>query len=159
MGVISEPPSEASWCRSRSGTRPTSARFAPFPGISTSCLSMERHRSNAPSSAARRRPTGTRRVLACRRSRLHVHFRYRSRAAQPASNVRRIDSQGCCPSHPLTRSPTRAPRAADCSRHVDARVMEILGHSQIGVTMNIYGNVLRETQHEAAALMNGALGG
>ena len=32
--------------------------------------------------------------------------------------------------------------------------MEIMGHSQISVTMNTYGHVLPETQREAARLLN-----
>jgi integrase len=33
-------------------------------------------------------------------------------------------------------------------------VMEIMGHSQISVTMNTYGHVLPETQREAARLLD-----
>jgi integrase len=32
--------------------------------------------------------------------------------------------------------------------------MEIVGHSQISVTMDTYGHVLPETQHEAARLLD-----
>lgn len=38
-------------------------------------------------------------------------------------------------------------------------VMEVLGHSQISVTMNTYGHVLPETQHEAVQTMNRILEG
>ncbi|GAA2352513.1 site-specific integrase [Dactylosporangium salmoneum] len=38
-------------------------------------------------------------------------------------------------------------------------VMEILGHSQIAVTMNTYGHVLPAMQQEAAGRMDDALGG
>ncbi|MFD0580197.1 site-specific integrase [Dactylosporangium darangshiense] len=42
---------------------------------------------------------------------------------------------------------------------VSARVvMEILGHSQIAVTMNTYGHVLPAMQDEAAGRMDDALG-
>jgi hypothetical protein len=37
--------------------------------------------------------------------------------------------------------------------------MEILGHSQIGVTMNTYTHVSPELLREAAGRMNDALGG
>ena len=37
-------------------------------------------------------------------------------------------------------------------------VMEILGHPQIAVTMNIYGHVIPAMQHEAAGQMDAALG-
>jgi integrase len=41
------------------------------------------------------------------------------------------------------------------AQHVHPRVvMQILGHSQIGVTMNTYGHVLDETMKEAAAAMD-----
>ena len=33
-------------------------------------------------------------------------------------------------------------------------VMEIMGHSQISVTMHTYGHVLPETQREAARLLD-----
>jgi integrase len=33
-------------------------------------------------------------------------------------------------------------------------VMEILGHSQIGVTMNVYTHVVQNTQREALATMD-----
>jgi hypothetical protein len=36
-------------------------------------------------------------------------------------------------------------------------VMEILGHSQISVTMNTYGHVLPETQRDAAAKLDALL--
>lgn len=36
-------------------------------------------------------------------------------------------------------------------------IMEILGHSQIGVTMNTYSHVQLELQQEAANLMDGFL--
>ncbi len=32
--------------------------------------------------------------------------------------------------------------------------MEILGHSQIGVTMNVYTHVVQDTQREALATMD-----
>jgi hypothetical protein len=35
--------------------------------------------------------------------------------------------------------------------------MDILGHSQIAVTMNIYAHVLPVMQHEAASQINAAL--
>ncbi len=38
-------------------------------------------------------------------------------------------------------------------------VMETLGHSQIGITMNLYSHVLPEAQRQAAAQMNGILTG
>lgn len=45
------------------------------------------------------------------------------------------------------------------SRGVSPRmVMDILGHSQIAVTMNIYGHVIPAMQHEAAGHMDAALG-
>jgi integrase len=37
-------------------------------------------------------------------------------------------------------------------------VMDILGHSQIAVTMNIYGHVIPAMQQEAAAQIDAALG-
>ena len=37
--------------------------------------------------------------------------------------------------------------------------MEILGHSQIAVTMNIYSHVLPAVEREAADRMNAALSG
>ena len=36
-------------------------------------------------------------------------------------------------------------------------VMETLGHSQIGITMNLYGHVLPEAQRQAAAQMDAIL--
>jgi integrase len=36
-------------------------------------------------------------------------------------------------------------------------VMDILGHSQIAVTMNIYGHVMPAMQHEAAGQIDAAL--
>jgi site-specific recombinase XerD len=36
-------------------------------------------------------------------------------------------------------------------------VMETLGHSQIGLTLNTYSHVLPALQHEAAAKMNALL--
>ena len=45
------------------------------------------------------------------------------------------------------------------SRRVSPRVvMDILGHSQIAVTMNIYGHVIPAMQQEAAGHMDAALG-
>jgi integrase len=45
------------------------------------------------------------------------------------------------------------------SRGVSPRmVMDILGHSQIAVTMNTYGHVIPAMQHEAAGQMDAALG-
>jgi integrase len=45
------------------------------------------------------------------------------------------------------------------SRGVSARmVMDVLGHSQIAVTMNVYGHVIPAMQHEAAGHMDAALG-
>ncbi len=45
------------------------------------------------------------------------------------------------------------------SRGISARVvMDILGHSQIAVTMNIYGHVMPAMQHEAAGQIDAALG-
>ncbi len=38
-------------------------------------------------------------------------------------------------------------------------VMETLGHSQIGTTMNVYAHVLPQMQREAADLMDALLGG
>ena len=38
-------------------------------------------------------------------------------------------------------------------------IMETVGHSQIGVTMNLYAHVLPEVQAEAADAMENALGG
>jgi integrase len=44
------------------------------------------------------------------------------------------------------------------SRGVSARmVMDVLGHSQIAVTMNVYGHVIPAMQHEAAGHMDAAL--
>jgi hypothetical protein len=37
--------------------------------------------------------------------------------------------------------------------------MELLGHSQISVTMNTYGHVLPDTQRDAAAKLDAMLGG
>jgi hypothetical protein len=37
-------------------------------------------------------------------------------------------------------------------------VMDILGHSQISITMNIYGHVIPAMQHEAAGQMDAVLG-
>jgi integrase len=37
-------------------------------------------------------------------------------------------------------------------------VMDILGHSQIAVTMNTYGHVIPAMQQEAASHMDAALG-
>lgn len=37
-------------------------------------------------------------------------------------------------------------------------VMEILGHSQIAVTMNVYAHVVQETQREAVGQMDRLLG-
>ena len=37
--------------------------------------------------------------------------------------------------------------------------METLGHSQIALTMNLYGHVLPEAQRDAAASMNAVLTG
>jgi hypothetical protein len=37
--------------------------------------------------------------------------------------------------------------------------MDILGHSQISVTMNIYGHVMPAMQQEAAGHIDAALGG
>ncbi|GIH07172.1 hypothetical protein Rhe02_52390 [Rhizocola hellebori] len=37
--------------------------------------------------------------------------------------------------------------------------MEIMGHSQIAVTMNIYAHVIPAMQQEAASRMDDALGG
>jgi integrase len=46
------------------------------------------------------------------------------------------------------------------ARAVSPRVvMDILGHSQIAVTMNIYGHVIPAMQQEAAGHMDAALGG
>ena len=43
---------------------------------------------------------------------------------------------------------------------VSARViMETLGHSQIGMTMNLYAHVMPSMQREAADLMDAVLGG
>ena len=45
------------------------------------------------------------------------------------------------------------------SRGVSPRmVMDILGHSQIAVTMNIYGHVIPAMQQEAAGQIDAALG-
>jgi integrase len=45
------------------------------------------------------------------------------------------------------------------SRGVSVRmVMDIMGHSQIAVTMNTYGHVIPAMQHEAAGHMDAALG-
>lgn len=38
-------------------------------------------------------------------------------------------------------------------------VMETLGHSQIGITMNLYSHVLPEAQRQAAAQMDAVLTG
>ncbi len=37
-------------------------------------------------------------------------------------------------------------------------VMQILGHSQISVTMNTYGHVLEDSQHDAATKIDLVLG-
>jgi integrase len=37
--------------------------------------------------------------------------------------------------------------------------MELLGHSQISVTMNTYAHVLPDTQRDAAAKLDALLGG
>jgi len=45
------------------------------------------------------------------------------------------------------------------SRGIAARmVMDVLGHSQISVTMNIYGHVMPAIQQEAAGQIDAALG-
>jgi integrase len=68
----------------------------------------------------------------------------------------------------LTRTEVRAVRLHDlrhtCAtlllpRGVSLRMaMDILGHSQIAVTMNTYGHVIPAMQHEAAGHMDAALG-
>jgi integrase len=68
----------------------------------------------------------------------------------------------------LTRTEVRRVRLHDLrhtcatlllSRGVSPRmVMDILGHSQIAVTMNTYGHVIPAMQHEAAGHMDAALG-
>ena len=68
----------------------------------------------------------------------------------------------------LTRTQVRPIRLHDLrhtcatlllSRGVSPRmVMDILGHSQIAVTMNTYGHVIPAMQHEAAGHMDAALG-
>lgn len=67
----------------------------------------------------------------------------------------------------ITRAGVRAIRFHDLqrtcatlllSRGVSPRVvMDILGHSQIAVTMNIYAHVIPAMQHEAAGHMDAAL--
>jgi integrase len=67
-----------------------------------------------------------------------------------------------------TESGARAPPRFHHLRHAAARlwlapgvnprvVMEILGHSQISLTLNTYSHVMPEHQHDTAKLMNALL--
>jgi len=55
----------------------------------------------------------------------------------------------------LRRVPTaNLPTKISCDRSMQQTLMEILGHSQIGVTMNVYTHVVQNTQQEALATMD-----
>lgn len=47
----------------------------------------------------------------------------------------------------------KSPRLGQSTDLPPRVVMEILGHSQIAVTMNVYGRVVQDTQREAVSHM------
>jgi integrase len=83
------------------------------------------------------------------------------------SRLRQHELVGCAFQRTLERAGLRRMRFHDM-RHACASlliaqgvhprvVMETLGHSQIGITMNLYSHVLPEAQRQAAAQMDAVL--
>ena len=61
------------------------------------------------------------------------------------------------PTYASTTSATFAPPCS-CTKGVSVKVVqEVLGHSSVSVTMDVYSHVLPDMQEKAAAAMDGLL--
>jgi integrase len=77
--------------------------------------------------------------------------------------ARLVEKKTCPPTSPESSPPARGSSAAGARGAADAPVvparvvMEVLGHSQIGVTMNVYSHVMPTQLKNAADAMTAAL--
>ena len=100
-----------------------------------------------------------RRGMAGPRSRLPQPVRETTgRRPPPARAIRAVVEAGRSPPHPLSRSAPHRRDVATGPWHPPEVVSEMLGHTTVGITLDLYSHVTPTMQREAARAMDDLLG-
>jgi hypothetical protein len=76
----------------------------------------------------------------------------------PAAELLSAAGAGWAAAHPLPRPAPQRRHAAAWPRHPPKIVSELLGHSQIGITLDLYSHVTATMQQEAVRALEGLFG-
>lgn len=101
---------------------------------------------------------GTRTTLDRNRPRLYVDCRHRHRAAESEPALRRTDRSGRCAKDQVSRPAPHLRLAPPRPGRTRSGVMDVLDHSQIAITMDLYSHVMPSALREAADAIDRALG-